>query len=168
MKKLTFHGISLIIMIALGFLYAFSEAGPTSINKDSGTTLTTLDPPASPLVGGWLLIWGKYGDNIRNPEEPYQFKMFTDKHYSLLMDQGEGNWVGAAGTYVLEDNIYKETVKYATLPEYVGFTLWWTYEIKNDTLWMTGPEKVFDKDGNEAPDAMGGYGHMKEARVRAK
>jgi hypothetical protein len=171
MKLSSFLNQSMILLIVIGFLYACSGTESTEGNEVSGTTSAAMDTPANPLEGGWLSVWGKYGDNIRNPEKPYQIKVFTDKHFSLLMDQGDSTWVGWAGTYVLEGNLFKETMLYTTdsnLPEWIGTTIWWTYEIEEDTLWMTGPEKVINKDGEEMPDAMGGYGHMKEARVRAK
>lgn len=117
-------------------------------------------------------MWGKYSGGERNTGKPFQFKLFSGKHYALIMEDNEGKWSSSvAGSYVLDGNIYRETVQYASpsFPkEVIGLTMDWKYEIKGDTLFMEGPLKVVDTKGNDLSASMGGLNSMKEKRVRAR
>jgi hypothetical protein len=121
------------------------------------------------IEGGWELVWGKYGENVVDPGAPFQFKLFSGRHFSLIMRDGDGGWSRAgAGRYALEGNIYRETFVYNSTKEYVGATVEWKYEVKGDTLIMEGPLKVVDAAGSDASHWMDGLNHMREIRVRAK
>ena len=124
-------------------------------------------PPS--IEGGWEVVWGKYGDNVRDPGKPFQFKMFSDRHFSFIAEDGQGNWNwAAAGTYELEGDIYRETAIYNSIKEYVGLVLEWKYDVRGDTLIMEGPLKVMDTAGNILTQYNDRLNTMREIRVRAK
>jgi len=91
--------------------------------------------------------------------------MFHDGFFSLVMQDKDGKWIGAAGKYSIEGNVYKETFDYSTVPEYVGVTDWQQFEIIGDTLYFSGFKKVIYPDGR---DMTNNFEKFYEKRVRAK
>ncbi len=148
--------VGLLALTLLG-LSAFFWSSPNEREKPT------------PIDGAWELVWGKYGDNVLDSGEPFQFKLFSDGYFSVIMQDENGNWTRAgAGKYELAGNVYKETFLYNSVPEYTGAYAEWNYAFEDGKLIMTGPIKVLDAAGNDASAAMGGLGHMREVRVRAK
>ena len=62
-------------------------------------------------------------------------------------------------------NSYKETFHYCSVPEFVGASDWQTYELKGDTLYFKGFNKVVYADGS---DKTSQFDKFEEKRVRAK
>ena len=94
-----------------------------------------------------------------------QFKMWHDGFFSLIMQDSVGKWsISGAGTYTLDGHTYKETFQYCSVPEFVGATDWQTYELKGDTLYFKGFDKVVYADGS---DKTSQFGKFDEKRVRA-
>ena len=124
-------------------------------------------PETNPIEGGWYLISGEYSGNKRGGTEPYQFKLFSNKHFALLMQTQEGEWKNSTtGSYSLSGNIFTETVEFSNRPEYLRMTLDWKYVLKGDTLIMEGPLRILNEEGEEV--AQNSYNTMREIRVRAK
>lgn len=121
---------------------------------------------AASIEGAWELIWEEVGGKIRDNEKNAQFKLFHDGFFSLIAFDSTGKWSWAgAGTYSLDGNIYKETFKYSSVPEYIGASDWQEYELKGDTLITRGFTKVVFADGK---DKTSDYPKFIEKRVRAK
>ena len=84
---------------------------------------------ANPLLGAWELISGTYNlpDNPTTrsrPDKSFHFKLFSGKHFSTIMQGDDGQWnMAAAGTYVLNGNIYRETICCCYNQEAVGGTM---------------------------------------------
>jgi hypothetical protein len=111
----------------------------------------------SPLDGPWKLVSadGKIT----------QFKMWHDGFFSLIMQDSLGKWsISGAGTYSIDGNNYKETFQYCSVPEFVGASYWQTYELKGDTLYFKGFDKVVYADGT---DKTSQFGKFEETRVKA-
>jgi hypothetical protein len=117
------------------------------------------------LEGGWELVWGQYGDHVRDPGKSFQFKLFTDKHFAVIMQTEDGSWsLAGAGKYELNGDTFKETYLYNSIPDYVGGVLEWKYSFEDDKLIMSGPLKAVNGKGQEWDMV----GKVREVRVRAK
>lgn len=120
------------------------------------------DQPAStssvtPLDGPWKLV--------STDGKITQFKMWHDGFFSLIMQDSLGKWtISGAGTYSVDGNTYKETFQYCSIPEFVGASDWQTYELKGDTLYFKGFDKVVYADGT---DKTSQFGKFEETRVKA-
>ena len=113
---------------------------------------------ASPIEGAW--------ETVSADGKITQFKMWHEGFYSLIMQDSSGKWSrAAAGSYSIDGNTYKETIRYCDIPEYVGASDWQTYELKGDTLYFKGFDKVVYADGS---DKTSQFGKFEEKRVRAK
>jgi ketosteroid isomerase-like protein len=124
-------------------------------------------PATNPIEGGWYLISGEYDGNKRGGSEPYQFKLFSAQHFALLMQTPAGEWKNSTtGSYSLSGDTFSETIEFSNRPEYVGMTLDWKYEVQGDTLFMEGPGKIVNEEGEEV--ANDSYNTMREIRIRAK
>ncbi len=124
--------------------------------------------PDNPIEGAWELVWGQYGDQVQAPAEPFQIKLFTDRHMAFIGERA-GKWdFAVAGTYELDGNIYRETAGYSLDEErkYQGTTLEWHYEVRGDSLIMSGPVKITPGPSGEALEVP--LNSMQEVRVRAQ
>jgi len=110
------------------------------------------------IDGSWIMVPGSDGKTT-------QFKMFHDGFFSLLMQDKDGKWIGAAGKYSIDGNDYKETFDYCTVAEYIGVTDWQELQITNDTLYFKGFKKVIYPDGSDRTNK---FEKFYEKRIRAK
>ena len=62
-------------------------------------------------------------------------------------------------------NIYKETFRYSSVPEYIGSNNWQEYELKGDSLITKGFTKVVFANGEDKTST---YPKFVEKRVRTK
>ena len=113
----------------------------------------------TPLEGAWELV---------SPDGKItQFKMWHNGFFSLIMQDSSGKWSDAgAGSYSVDGNTYKETFHYCSIPEFVGASNWQTYELKGDTLYFNGFNKVVYADGSDRTSQFGS--RFREKRVKAK
>ncbi len=172
MKKIVFRGFQLLFILLIGFALIFSctDRRAESVS-DNSTEIQDLpaESAANPIEGGWYLVWGEYSGNVREDTSAFQFKLFTDTHFAFLMRSTEGQWNSAStGSYRLNGDTYIETFEFSTNPENMGGTAEWNYSVSGDTLWMDGPIKIYDGNGEESPEWSQYYHTMKEIRVRAK
>ena len=78
------------------------------------------EAPKNPLPGTWELIRMKYGpatEFSNFPKERRRLKLITDTHWSWVEYDTVGKKevkMGAGGVYVLKDDIYTETMEFAT------------------------------------------------------
>jgi hypothetical protein len=120
----------------------------------------------SPIDGEWELVWSKQDGKVQSPGKPTQFKMFNNGFFSLIMQDSAGNWsIAGAGTFEISGNTYKETFKYVSMPELVGYTNWQEYELRGDTLYKKLFKRVTDAAGKEVTTWTR---DIEEKRVRAK
>ena len=104
-------------------------------------------------------------------EDPFQMKLFTDKHFSYIMRSKAGEWKSAsAGTYELIDqNTYRETHLHTTNRQYTGWVIDWNYEVRGDSLIFEGPTRIRDSKGSRPAEADQWLNApLKEIRVRAE
>ena len=141
--KFIFLALSVITLISCNEKKA--EGQPSSTGSSSS------------IEGSWKLI---------SPDGKItQFKMWHDGFFSLIMQDSVGKWsISGAGTYSLDGNTYKETFQYCSVPEFVGASDWQTYELKGDTLYFKGFDKVVYADGS---DKTSQFGKFDEKRIRA-
>jgi hypothetical protein len=139
-------------------LSAFMFTVLLSCDDRSGETKPASTSSVSPIEGSW---------NVISPDGKItQFKMWKDGFFSLIMQDSLGKWsISGAGTYSVDGNNYKETFQYCSVPEFVGASDWQTYEIKGDTLYFKGFDKVVYADGS---DKTSQFGKFEETRVKAK
>ena len=143
------------------------EQDTTSFTAAAAPAADAIANVRTPIKGAWELMWGQYGNEIRDPGRPYQFKQFTENHWSLIFENG-GKWkIAAAGVYDLNGGTYRETIKYAIdgFEDFVGRSLEWKYEVNGDTFMMTGPTK---REGRDGAVWEGPLNDTREIRVRAK
>lgn len=150
----------------------FQACGPTS---EPTAEASIAESPAAPdnssnlLDGGWYLVEGTYAGQKREESKPFQFKLFGDGQFAFLMKSEGGAWdYSSTGSYELEGDIYRETFEFSTSSAFMGVTAEWKFELKGDSLFMEGPTKIINTDGQEAPELAGGYNTMQEVRVRAR
>lgn len=95
-----------------------------------------------------------------------EFKMYHDGHFSYIMQDSSGNWsIAGAGSYTIDGNSYKETNRYSSVPAYVGASDWQSFELKGDTLYFKGFNKILTADGKDVTKL---FGKFESKRIRAK
>ena len=164
-----FFASCLAISVLIG-LTACSDGPSSSAENKSSTSEASMNTPShkNPIEGAWYLVWGEYNGEPRNESEPFQIKLFTEKHFTYVMKSTEGKWEGSsAGTYELLDGIYRETHLHGTNPDIWGKAADWEFEVRGDSLFMNGPVKITNENGEDATDMADVLNSMREIRVRA-
>ena len=107
----------------------------------------------------------KYNDTVRVINKWAEFKHFSNGFFSMIaMDpSGKLSFCGY-GKFELDSNVYKETVIYHDNPEYIGGMDWQEWELKGDTLYFKGFNKVIVGGKDVTAD----FGKIEQKRVRAK
>ena len=101
----------------------------------------------SPAIeGSWQLVYAQavYADTLNfafpGNKSVGQIKMWSKDHFSftgvLNYDSTASDTYGT-GTYKLDSTRYTETLIYCAYKDFIGKTLKWNLEIKNDTLIQT-------------------------------
>lgn len=159
------HQLLTALLLINMVLLLFACAGNTSKKENTAAT-TYSTSSATSIDGAWELIWESVGGVERNNGKTSQFKMFHDGFFSLIAFDSSGKWSwDGAGTYSLDGNVYKETFRYSSVPEYIDASDWQEYELKGDTLITKGFTKVVFADGKDKTSA---YPKFIEKRVRAR
>ncbi|MEM8527284.1 MAG: hypothetical protein AAF806_29865 [Bacteroidota bacterium] len=123
----------------------------------------------TPLEGAWYLMEGTYNGKTKKAEKPFQFKIFTNKHYAYLMQSEAGAWnQGMAGSYKMKDNTYIESCEFSSIPAQVGTSAEWKYSFKGDQLIIEGPIRIMNADGSDNIAFAGFLNTIREVRVRAE
>jgi hypothetical protein len=101
------------------------------------------------IEGTWRLVSGtsKTGDTTREYSQMHYrgIKMIYENHFAFV-----GRYVRdsdtldnyGGGTYVLEGNNYTETVNYHKYRPWIGDSIPFEVEVRNDTLIQKGPRKI--------------------------
>jgi|GEM_PF-3462818 len=123
---------------------------------------------SNPMVGAWELIEGTYqsADNLiverKQPEKPFQLKVFSPGHFSYVMNNEDDSFGGAsAGTYRIEGNQYIETHYWHSAGN--NGTAIWEFLIEDDMLYMKSV-RFLDSDGKEMMQNV----RMSEVRRKVK
>jgi hypothetical protein len=91
--------------------------------------------------------------------------MFNHGIFSLFATDSSGKILFAGyGKYELDGNSYKETFIYHDNPEYTGAMDWQQYELKGDTLYFKGFDKVIVGGKEVTSD----FPKIAERRVKVK
>jgi hypothetical protein len=138
-------------------------------NATSGDEKQSTSEPAkssaATIDGAWEIVWAEANDTLLNPLSPHQFKMFNNGVFSMIAKDSAGNISYAGyGKYELDGNIYKETFMYSDEPKYIGASDWQEYEVKGDTLYTKGFNKVIIGGKDVTAD----FPKIEEKRVRVK
>jgi hypothetical protein len=81
-----------------------------------------------------------------------QLRMFSGGFYTIIGQDTAHNWTRTfAGIYEIENNLYKETTQYSSVPTLVGITHWQEIKIKGDTLSLKFFKKMIDSAGKQLP-----------------
>jgi hypothetical protein len=159
------HQFTAAVMLS-GIAMFLLSCTDTKTKAETQVSIANKASSTSPIDGSWELVWESVGGVIRDKGKTSQFKMFHDGFFSLIAFDSSGKWSwDGAGTCSLDGNIYKETFKYSSVPEYIGARDWQEYELKNDTLITTGFTKVVFANGEDKTSV---YPKFIEKRVRAK
>ena len=128
------------------------------------------DTNVSPLEGNWITVSFEQKGKKSNPKRvPQQFKMFHDGFYSLVMYDEQGKFfLAGAGPYETNGNVYEETFSFHSDTSYIGVKIWQKWEVKGDTLYFYGFEKVKMPGGKDLTQEWNANGTFIEKRVRAK
>ena len=140
-------------LLLLGMIGVMSACQTSTASEE----VTASSDAASPIAGGWELVYGEYtstaGEKNIVEGEPFQLKVFSDKHFAYVGFSQAGQFNSASsGAYRLEGNRYIETHRYGSNPflEELGFvTIAWEYKIEDDMLIMSGPLSAEDAEGND-------------------
>jgi hypothetical protein len=145
-----FHSLAALLFFIS--VVSCNQDGKKADNQSASTS------SVSPIDGSW--------ETVSADGKITQFKMWHEGFFSLIMQDSSGKWsVAGAGSYSVDGNTYKETFHYCSVPEYVGASDWQTYELKGDTLYFKGFNKVVYADGS---DKTSQFDKFEEKRVRAK
>lgn len=149
--------LHLLLTISL-FIISSTAVVSCNQNEKKAESQFTSTSSVSLIEGAW--------ETVSADGKITQFKMWHDGFFSLIMQDSSGKWsMAGAGSYSVDKNSYKETFHYCSIPEYVGASDWQTYELKGDTLYFKGFNKVMYADGS---DKTSQFGKFEEKRVRAK
>ncbi len=130
--------------------------------------LPTAKKPASPIDGAWELYSTEKGGKTTFAKKPSQIKVYHDGYFCMMSYDSTGKFSYAgAGTYELDGNLYKETFTYDTWKEGIGGSLWFDWEMKDDTLLFYGYKKILLADGTDKTKDWGGNSFI-EKKVRVK
>lgn len=152
-------------VLGLCLFVAASCAGNAS-NKNKTAAAQTAASPKPDIEGAWELVWSSADGQASERKKPTQLKVFSDGFFCLIMQDSTGRWNEAfGGTYETDGKTYKETHRYATLPEWVGATDWQEYEVRGDTLYKKLFTKVVNSKGE---DITSRFPKLEEKRVRAR
>jgi hypothetical protein len=84
--------------------------------------------------------------------EPLQLRIFSDGFYTYIGQDTAQNWTRTfAGTYEIDNNLYKETTQYSSVSDIIGLIHWQEIKIIGDTLRLKFYNKRVDAKGNELP-----------------
>ncbi len=145
------------LLTTLLFIISATALVSCNQNEKKAESQPTSTSSVSPIEGAW--------ETVSSEGKITQFKMWHEGFFSLIMQDSSGKWsVAGAGSYSLDGNTYKETFHYCSIPEYVGASDWQTYELKGDTLYFKGFNKVVYADGS---DKTSQFDKFEEKRVRA-
>ena len=151
-------------LILLGMILVM----PACQNSEAYEGIDETTHVANSINGGWELINSETGDVM-------QLKVFSDDHFSYVHRTNEGTFAGASsGSYRLEGDKYIETHFYSSderFMERAPGTFTWNFEVRGDSLFMSGPTSCIDKDGKSLEDLYGickADNSISESRVRAK
>jgi len=149
------------VVLILIFCGAINSSQTTS-EIEKGKTETA---EGTPIDGAWVLVWAKYNDTVVDVQKIPLFKMFHNGVFSLIArDSAKHISFAGFGTYQLDGKMYKETFLYHNNPELTGGSDWQEYELKGDTLYFKGFNKVII-GGKELTS---GFPRIEEKRVRMK
>lgn len=146
------------LLPSLLFILSATAIVSCNQNEKKAESQPTSTSSTSPIEGEWV--------TVSADGKITQFKMWHDGFYSLIMQDSLGKWTAAAaGSYSIDGNTYKETIHYHSNPEYVGASDWQTFELKGDTLYFRGFDKVVYADGSDKTSQFDNK--FEEKRVRA-
>lgn len=155
-------------LLLLLCIVLFGLFGCKASSKDSGQEAEIVEEQTGAtkeIEGNWLTVWGKYNGKVKDIGKPFMFKTFHDGHFSMMSWDSAGKLSFAGyGKYELDSNRYKETMLYHTTPDYIGGSDWQRYELKGDTLYFYGFDKVVIGGKEVTKD----FGTLEEKRVRMK
>jgi len=147
-----------LLLTALFFLLSATAFISCNQDEKKADSQPVSSSSVSPIDGSW--------ETVSADGKITQFKMWHNGFFSLIMQDSSGKWSFAgAGSYSVDGNSYKETFRYCSVPENVGASDWQTFELKGDTLYFKGFDKVVYGDGS---DKTSQFGKFEETRIRAK
>ena len=155
-------------LIAFSFLAAvcFSACN----NQQNEPLAAAKKDTTASLEGNWITVSMEQNGKVSTPKRtPQEFKMFHDGYFSLVMYDNEGKfYLGAAGPYELNGNMYKETLAFCNDTTAINDKNWQKWELKGDTLIFYGFEKAELADGKDVTNEWNAGGKFIEKRVRVK
>jgi hypothetical protein len=130
------------MVVAFNLLFCFAVPGCVSEKKNA-------------IEGTWRLVSGtmKTADTTFSYSQSNLFgmKMIVGKQWAIFgQPLGDGDTLAyyGGGTYILEGNIYTESIKYNIIKSRVGKVIPFEVEVRNDTLIQNGPPKASQYAGN--------------------
>lgn len=139
MKKLF---LSIILFVAMCF--------PNAVQGQNRKTKSVSKFSVSSLNGCWkrvsVITDGKSG------VEPLQLRIFSDGFFTYIGQDTAQKWTRTfAGTYEIDNNLYKETIQYSSTPDIIGLIHWQEIKLTGDTLRLKFYHKRVDANGKELP-----------------
>ena len=163
MKNLLF---TLFVAAFSGLIFLSADSKPA--DNQSVAFIQSNKMPPSPLDGAWELYSTESKGKTTFHNKPSQIKVYNDGYFCIMGYDSTGKFsYAAAGTYELDGNHYKETCTYHSSAKYVGWSIWFDWSMKGDTLFFYGFKKVVMPDGTDVTKDWGGDGKI-EKKVRVK
>lgn len=104
--------------------------------------------PVNPVEGAWYLIYAKTVsndtviDSYPEMHQGSQVKMWSDNYWMFVgINQKDTTVLNkfGGGSYTLDGVVYRETIEYHYVKDYVGKTLGMRIVVENDTLMQVWP-----------------------------
>ena len=100
------------------------------------------------IEGSWKMVYAEMIENdslkLKDLSNTTFIKIINRSHFSFFNQENTGNknFYSGAGSYILKDNNYKETLEFTTVEAIKNHQFSFQIEIKGDTLIQSGIEKV--------------------------
>ena len=100
------------------------------------------------IEGTWKMVYAEIVENdslkLKDLSNTTFIKIINKSHFSFFNQENTGNknFYSGAGTYILKDNNYTESLDFTTVEAIKNHKFSFQIEIKGDTLIQSGIEKV--------------------------
>lgn len=103
---------------------------------------------SNPIKGTWKLVYAETIENdsikIKDLSNTQFVKIINDTHFAFFNQQNDGNenYYGGAGTYILDENDYEETLSFTSVEAIKNHKFPFKIRISGDSLIQSGVEII--------------------------
>lgn len=142
MKK--FFLVIILVLVACMYFPAGVQAQNRKTNASSKLSVSSLN-------GCWKRVSVITNGSPEADPLP-QLRIFSDGFYTYIGQDSAHNWTRTyAGTYEIDNNLYKETTQHSSYSSLTGNIHWQQIKLTGDTLRLKFFQKMIDPAGKELP-----------------